>query len=255
MLKKRVIFSLFFGLFCSSLQAADSLDALAKQIAGGLKNSGLKSTSVMEFQYADGSSGLGGPKIQGWLIEALAKSEVAVSSKTAVDAATAALGLNPATASKKDEARSVALKLGAQAVILGEIKDLKSKVEVHAIAYETATGKIVGGGAQTFRKTWKDPVSDCGEIKYVSLTSVPTATLAAPENVKLVFAQPWWPAKPIGRISWNFCRGGKTPTLNDALPELKKKAAAQGGDTLQIQKSDPDPDNLKVLKIEALVLR
>ncbi|OGR88392.1 MAG: hypothetical protein A3A86_03600 [Elusimicrobia bacterium RIFCSPLOWO2_01_FULL_60_11] len=256
MLKKTAFLTLILGLFSPFLQAADPLDSLARQVARGLKNSGLKSAAVMEFQYLDGGAGLGGPKMQGALVEALAKAGVAVSSIAAVEAATSALGLNPQTASKKDESRTVARKLGAQAVILGDIKDLRSKVELHAVSYETSTGKIVGGGAQTLRKTWKDPVSDCGELRYFALTNAPAASLIAPESVKFVFAQPWWPAKPIGKISWNFCKkDGKTPSVNDALPELKLKAAAAGGDTLQILKSDPDPGNLKVLKIEALILR
>src|SRR3990167_11254805 len=102
MLKKIAILSLFLGPFCPALQAANPLDSIAKQIARGLKNAGLKSAAVMEFQYADGASGLGGPKIQSGIIESLSKGGLAAFSKVEIDSATRSLGLEPGSAFKPD---------------------------------------------------------------------------------------------------------------------------------------------------------
>ncbi|OGR82805.1 MAG: hypothetical protein A2901_05430 [Elusimicrobia bacterium RIFCSPLOWO2_01_FULL_54_10] len=227
MIKKLAAVLAFFSFF-STLHAADALDPLASQIERGLKNANANSVVVLEFKYAGKTPGIGGPVVQKGLADILTKRGFTV----------------------------VPTSSSAQAFVRGEIRNVKSKVEIRAVLVETATGKIVGGGAQALAKTWKDPVTECGDMKFVPISTAAFAATGGAESVKIMFAQPWWPVQIIGNISWNFCRkDGKTPNLNHALPDLKKKAAELGGSMLQIQNNSLDDGNRKVLKIEATVSR
>ena len=100
-----------------------------------------------------------------------------------------------------------------------------------------------------------DSLAGCGQIQFVSLSTTTFTPRGTPENVSMTFAQPWWPTQTVGKILWNYCKsGGKTPTINDALLDLKKKAWEAGGRHLVIEKNDLSPENPKVLKIEARIV-
>ncbi len=233
------------------------LAPLAKQIERSLKNSASKSVAALEFAYLDGHASSGTSIVQKELTSPLAALSVPTFSKSIIDVSILQMRQEIGPITKMETARAIAKQLNADAFVMGDLKDLKGKniVEVHAIIYETTSGKAIGGGTQTLAKTWKDPVSACGKMAYISLSKPQKKGEISPENIQFVFAEFWPQRTVLGTIHWNFCKPGKnTPTLNDALPELKKRAWEEGGRALIIDKNDIDDDNRDVLKIEARVV-
>ncbi len=212
-------------------------DPLAKQIESGLRNSKMPSVDVRDFSYPDAHASEGPAIVKKELTDSLAK-------------------------------RGVAVSTAAGAFVEGSLKDVsrKSKVEVHAVLRESATHRALGGGGQLILKTWKDPVAACGKMEYVSLAKSGKPRESSPADIKFVFTEFWPERTVLGKILWNFCstggrtspaagkQGKKNPSLNDALPELQKKAWEEGGRALIIDKNETDPDNREVLRIEARVI-
>ena len=237
--------------------ATDAMESLAAQVALNLKNAGAKNVAVLEFAYSASGPSSGPAVIQKALIASLnGKGPFTLFEKSRVDSAASGLNLSP-DSSNPASALKIAQALGADAVISGTMKDVKgkNKVEVQLMVRETKSAKIIALGSQTLVKTWSDPVPGCGPMQFTKLSTAAFSPQGSPGGITLTFAPPWWPVQTLGRILWNFCGpAGRPPALNDALPDLRKKAWDAGGRHLVVEKSDLDPANPKVLKIEARVV-
>jgi hypothetical protein len=76
-------------------------------------------------------------------------------------------------------------------------------------------------------------------------------------EIKMLYDTPERDYRTLGTINWDYYEPGmSSPNINDAAPELRKKAATEGGDALIIRQQQPSPgQNKRVLRITAEVVR
>ena len=94
-------------------------------------------------------------------------------------------------------------------------------------------------------------VSGCSTMQY---TPNPQAGDSA--GVQVLYAYPSTPFKNLGVVDYDYYQPGfREPTVTDALPQLKAKVRAAGGNALIVRNQRIGTHNNRYISISAEVLR
>lgn len=158
---KNIIFSFLAAALTATAAAAQPMDKLAGKLADGLKDKTSIKLAVLEFPYAGGQASEGPVVVQERLTTALAQNKkITLIERSLLKKVLGELNLQSSGAVDDETAKKLGKMLGADAVVLGTLNDLKEgRTEINARVVETETGRILSAASGDIEKTWKDAVT------------------------------------------------------------------------------------------------
>lgn len=120
-------------------------------------------------------------------------------------------------------------------------------------AYYTAMTSRLGIAAVLFFL-----IAGCGSsLQYTKRANENFDKRKDASEIEMLYETPDREHQTLGTINWDYYEPGMSaPNINDAAPDLRKKAASEGGDALIIRQQQPSPgQNKRVLRITAEVIR
>lgn len=101
-------------------------------------------------------------------------------------------------------------------------------------------------------------IAGCGSsLQYTKRANDNFEQRASASEIEMLYETPDQEHQTLGTINWDYYEPGMSaPDLSDAAPDLRQKAAIEGGDALIIRQQRPSPgENERVLRITAEVIR
>ncbi|MDA8242615.1 MAG: FlgO family outer membrane protein [Elusimicrobia bacterium] len=243
------------GSAAPAMKAAPSeeLAGLAKSLFKGLKkNKGLK-LAVLEFPYAGGggaASSAGPAVVQERLTTELAQYEdLTLIERALLNKVLAELKLQVSGAMDDDSVKKLGRTLGADAVVLGTLNDLKDgRAEVNARAVDTESGKILAAASAAIGRTWTDaPVGPVTPPKdFAARPLVQVAVLLDTSNsmdglINQARTQLWKIVNELVTAE----KSGSRPSIEVALYEYGNSALSrESGWVRQVTPFTPDLDKV-----------
>ena len=156
-MKKLLTSAILLGTLCGAAWA-QPLDKLADRLLSGIKDRPAIKLAVLEFPYAGGRASDGPVIVQERLTTALAQNKkITLIERGLLKKVMGELNLQSSGAIDDETAKKLGKMLGADAVVLGTLNDLKeTETEINARIVETETGKILAAASSNVEKTWKD---------------------------------------------------------------------------------------------------
>ena len=136
---KNIIFSFLTAVLTATAAAAQPLDKLAGKLADGLKDKTAIKLAVLEFPYAGGQASEGPVVVQERLTTSLAQDKkITLIERSLLKKVLGELNLQSSGAVDDETAKKLGKMLGADAVVLGTLNDLKEgRTEINARVVET----------------------------------------------------------------------------------------------------------------------